>query len=190
MVQALIVVDVQKDFVEGGAIPTSGGLDVTKRISNDLRRLSDEFEYVVAAKKVYDTPSKSWSDDPDYVSHWPVHCQSGTTGVEYAAHLFTDSDFDEVFVRNDSETNDGVIHHALEGETPDGTTLYDWLIAREVTDVAVVGMPLEMSVIATAAKIKSLGFESTVLLKYCAMLRPDELALVQRVLTSQGIGWS
>ena len=83
---ALIVVDVQNDFCEGGALAVSGGAAVARAISTIL----GEYETVVATRDHHIDPGDHFSDEPDYVDSWPPHCRVGTDGVAFHPELDTD----------------------------------------------------------------------------------------------------
>ena len=87
---ALIVVDVQNDFCEGGSLAVAGGAAVAARISDHLRRHGDRYDTVVATRDwhapLHDTNDGHFAapgDEPDYVTTWPVHCVAGTPGADY-----------------------------------------------------------------------------------------------------------
>ncbi|MBJ7530109.1 MAG: isochorismatase family protein, partial [Nocardioides sp.] len=81
MTRALIVVDVQNDFCEGGSLAVAGGARVAADVTALLRG-DHGYDHVVATQDHHVDPGAHWSSDPDYVDSWPVHCEVGTAGVE------------------------------------------------------------------------------------------------------------
>ncbi len=94
MTGTLIVVDVQNDFCEGGALAVGGGSAVADSVRDVIR--SGEYDHVVATKDHHIDPGSHFSDTPDYVDSWPRHCVVGTSGEEFK-HPLDSSAFDEVF---------------------------------------------------------------------------------------------
>ena len=102
MARALIVVDVQNDFCEGGSLAVSGGADVAFRIGELLHKWHEDdpadrqYAYVVATRDHHIDPGDHFSDHPDYVDSWPRHCVAGTDGVSFHPNL-DPQPFDAIF---------------------------------------------------------------------------------------------
>jgi nicotinamidase/pyrazinamidase len=83
--RALIVVDVQKDFCEGGSLAVEGGAAVarslTELLADPARRAT--YAHVVATKDYHVDPGGHFSDEPDFRDSWPPHCVVGTSGVDF-----------------------------------------------------------------------------------------------------------
>ena len=77
--RALIIVDVQNDFCEGGSLAVEGGSAVAERIAT----LALDYELVVATKDYHEDPGPHFGNPPDFVDSWPVHCKAGTSGAEF-----------------------------------------------------------------------------------------------------------
>ena len=90
MSRALIIVDVQNDFCEGGTLAVSGGSDLAGAISEYVDAHHGEFDHVVATQDWHIDPGAHFSDDPDYVDSWPKHCVAGTRGAELHPDLDTE----------------------------------------------------------------------------------------------------
>lgn len=166
MKSALIVVDVQNDFCEGGSLPVSGGAQVASDIA-DLLRAGSAYDHVVATKDHHVDPGAHWSKEPDYVDSWPVHCKVGTEGEAFHPNL-DPQPFDAVFLKGEHEA----AYSGFEG-AHDGTGLADWLRQHEVSRVDVCGIATDHCVRATALDAAREGFETTVLLGLCAGVAPE-----------------
>jgi hypothetical protein len=83
MTRALIVVDVQHDFCEGGSLPVTGGIEAARRVEDHVREHGQEYVALVATADWHHDPGEHWSDQPDFVDSWPVHCAVGTHGAEF-----------------------------------------------------------------------------------------------------------
>ena len=183
MSSTLIVVDVQKDFVEGGSLAVDGGLRLARKIAEQLPDWKEEFTYVVATKDWHIDPGGHWSDDPDFVSSWPVHCRAGSDGADYAGHLLSDEDFDSVFKKGEYEA----AYSGFEGKNEDGILLGDWLKEREVTQVTVIGIAYDYCVAATAASAATLGLDTVVLSQYAASVNNNNNEMVVTILDQVGV---
>ena len=67
MTRALVVVDVQNDFCEGGSLPVTGGAAVAAAISERLQ--GGDWDHVVATRDHHIDPGAHFSDHPDYVEN-------------------------------------------------------------------------------------------------------------------------
>lgn len=86
--RALIIVDVQNDFCEGGAVPVAGGAAVAPAINAYLSSARG-YRHVVATQDFHIDPGGHFSDRPDYSSTWPPHCVAGSAGAEFRPDLDT-----------------------------------------------------------------------------------------------------
>jgi nicotinamidase/pyrazinamidase len=174
MKQALIVVDVQNDFCEGGSLPVTGGAQVASDIAALLHHWTRQdpkapaYDVVVATKDHHIDPGDHWSKEPDFVDSWPVHCRVGTDGEAFHPNL-DPQPFDAVFRKGEH----AAAYSGFEGSDGDGTSLADWLRAHEVTSVDVCGIATDHCVRATALDAVGLGFSTRLLLDLCAGVAPD-----------------
>ncbi|GAB1689645.1 isochorismatase family protein [Krasilnikovia sp. M28-CT-15] len=174
MTRALIIVDVQNDFCEGGSLAVGGGASVAAGISRALA--AGDWDHVVATKDYHVDPGAHFGDPPDFVDSWPAHCVVGTSGADFHPGLVTDR-VEAVFHKGAH----AAAYSGFEGHTDDGQTLADWLRARDVTSVDVVGIATDHCVRATALDAAAAGFATTVLLDLTAGVAPatTEAALEQ-----------
>src|SRR5688572_7465535 len=96
MSRALIIVDVQNDFCEGGSLPVGGGAGVAAAITELLTTRSDRWRHVIATKDYHIDPGDHFGNPCDYVNSWPEHCVAGTEGAELHPNLGTDR-IEEIF---------------------------------------------------------------------------------------------
>jgi nicotinamidase/pyrazinamidase len=163
MSRALIIVDVQNDFCEGGSLAVAGGAAVAKGISLVLDKAGDRWEHVVATKDWHIDPGSHFSETPDYVDSWPVHCVAGSSGSDFHPELVTDR-VEAVFHKGEYEA----AYSGFEGHGEGGETLAGWLRGKGVTEVEVVGIATDHCVRATALDAAKEGFTTTVLLELTA----------------------
>lgn len=88
--KALIVVDLQVDFCEGGALAVEGGNAVAEGLRDYIYAYQDEYDEIVFTKDWHQAPPSTNGGhfalppaQPDYVDTWPVHCVQGTHGAEF-----------------------------------------------------------------------------------------------------------
>ena len=171
MARALIVVDVQNDFCEGGSLAVAGGAAVAADISTYLDEHPD-YDVVVATRDHHINPGSHFSAQPDYIDSWPPHCVAGTTGAEFHPNL-TWRRFDGVFDKGEY----AAAYSGFEGA--DHTlhvTLADFLAQRHITHVDVCGIATDYCVRATALDAARLGMEVTVLTRLTAAVNPANVA--------------
>ena len=161
---ALIVVDVQNDFCEGGALGVNGGAAVAGAITT----LLPEYRTVVATRDYHLDPGEHFSDSPDYVDTWPPHCRVGTDGVWF--HPSFDAEkAHKVFSKGEYSA----AYSGFEGASDDGQTLADWLRRHGIESVDVVGIATDHCVRATALDAAKAGFRTRILLNFTAAVAPE-----------------
>ncbi|WP_280316575.1 isochorismatase family protein [Nocardia wallacei] len=172
MTRALIVVDVQNDFCEGGSLAVAGGAAVARRISEYLGDQGDsDYAAVVATRDDHIDPGAHFSDDPDYVGTWPPHCRVGTPGAEFHPNLDL-GPIEEIFSKGEYSA----AYSGFEGAAADGTPLADWLRANDIDTVDVCGIATDHCVRATALDARAAGFDTRVLLGLTAAVAPGTAA--------------
>jgi nicotinamidase/pyrazinamidase len=185
---ALLVVDVQNDFCEGGSLAVRGGADVALRIGSLLHRWSAaearerEYDYVVATRDHHIDPGPHFAAEPDFVDSWPRHCVVGTDGEAFHPNL-DPQPFDAVFLKGEYQA----AYSGFEGRSVDGTSLADWLHGRQVNRIAVCGIATDYCVRATALDAVGAGLATTVLLSLTAAVSPDRTDGTVEELTRAGV---
>jgi nicotinamidase/pyrazinamidase len=179
--RALIVVDVQNDFCEGGSLAVAGGAAVARDITELLAH--HHYDHVVATKDYHVDPGDHFSDNPDYTDSWPPHCVVGTSGVDFHP-AFDPSAVEAVFHKGHYTA----AYSGFEGfHSDDGTSLTDWLRERDVDAVDVVGIATDYCVKATAADAAAAGFTTRVLLDLTAGVAPDSTDAAIETMRAAGV---
>lgn len=182
MTRALILVDVQNDFCEGGSLAVTGGAAVAGEISAALDADARAWDHVVATRDHHVDPGAHFSDQPDYVDSWPAHCVVGTAGVELHPNLRTDR-VEAIFDKGEY----AAAYSGFEGSAPGGATLVDWLRERGVQEVDVVGIATDHCVRATALDAAGHGFTTTVLLDLTAGVAAETTERALAELNAAGV---
>ncbi|MFJ5698032.1 isochorismatase family protein [Arthrobacter sp. NPDC093139] len=195
MSRALIIVDVQNDFCEGGALPVEGGAAVAGAISEYVEAHHGQFDHIVATQDWHIDPGAHFSDTPDFKDSWPPHCVAGTQGAELHPDLETEhiqayfhkglhtaaySGFEGLLAPEDAvPTGDrkpgslpspGDADYAPE---EDNIGLDDWLQSHDVEDVVVVGLATDHCVMATSLDAVQAGYSVTVIKRLTAGIAED-----------------
>jgi len=176
---AIIVVDVQNDFCEGGSLAVAGGTEVARRIT--ARLAEGGYDHAVATRDHHIDPGPHFAAAPDFVDSWPPHCVVGTPGAELRPELDTDP-LDAVFVKGEY----AAAYSGFEGAA-DGVGLRDWLEQRRVTDVEVCGIATDHCVRATALDAAHAGYATTVRLDLTAGVAPATTAKALKELAAAGV---
>ncbi|MFE9726367.1 isochorismatase family protein [Streptomyces sp. NPDC005794] len=167
MHRALIVVDVQNDFCEGGSLAVAGGADVAAAITDLIGEAQPGYRHVVATRDHHVDPGDHFSAAPDFEHSWPPHCVAGTEGVGFHpnfAPAVASGAIDTVFDKGAY----AAAYSGFEGVDENGTGLAQWLRERSVTAVDVVGIATDHCVRATALDAAREGFTTHVLLDLTA----------------------
>jgi nicotinamidase/pyrazinamidase len=178
--RALIIVDVQNDFCEGGSLAVAGGAAVARAIT----RLLDGhhgYDHIVATQDHHIDPGSHFSEAPDFIDSWPRHCVAGTTGAEFQPELHTDA-IEAVFRKGEY----AAAYSGFEGAA-DGVGLAQWLKDRGVDEVDVVGIATDYCVRATAEDAARAGFRTRVLTGLTAGVAPDSTAAALAGMRSAGV---
>ncbi|MFM2077697.1 MAG: hypothetical protein RJA49_1587 [Actinomycetota bacterium] len=179
MVTALIVVDVQNDFCEGGALAVDGGAAVAAAVTQRLGE--GGFEVAVATADHHIEPLGHFSDSPDYVETWPEHCVADTPGAAFHPALDTAS-IAAVFRKGRYEA----AYSGFEGVS-NGVDLHQWLRIRAVEAVEIVGLATDHCVLATALDAVRLGYDTTVRLDLVAGVAPTTTEAALRRMREAGV---
>ena len=180
--RALIIVDVQNDFCEGGSLEVAGGAAVAAAVSSLLAEPDNGYAHVVATTDYHIDPGSHFSDSPDYWESWPPHCVAGSSGAAF--HPAFDTSKVEVVFRKGAHA---AAYSGFEGVDDTGTPLGDWLRAHDVDKVDVVGIATDYCVRATAADAAAAGFSTRVLLGLTVGVDPRTTAESIAALRAAGV---
>lgn len=185
MTRALLIIDVQNDFTEGGALGVTGGAAVAAGITEYLRQHPDAYDLVIASRDWHDGDNDNGghfaAGEPDFVDTWPRHCVSGTTGAEY--HPALDTSLVDVHVKK----GQGVPAYSIfEGTTDEGGDLIDLLDDKGVDVVHVAGIATDYCVLASARDALDAGREVAVLTDLVAGVAPESSSAALAELEAAG----
>ncbi|MCC9146574.1 MULTISPECIES: isochorismatase family protein [unclassified Arthrobacter] len=176
MARALIIVDVQNDFCEGGSLAVSGGADLAGEITDYVETSAGRYDLVAATQDWHIDPGTHFSETPDFVDSWPPHCVAGTPGAQ--PHPDLDTELVDAFFRKGQYEAaysgfEGVLAPDVEvplgdpDAEPDAETetlsLDDWLRDHDVDEVVVLGLAADYCVRATALDAVAAGYTTAVI---------------------------
>lgn len=173
MTRALLIVDVQNDFTEGGALGVDGGDAVAAGITRLLTKSAGEYRAIIASRDWHSADGDNGghfatTEAPDFVSTWPVHCVEGTDGAAY------DPGLDVTAVTHHVKKGLGAPAYSLfEGRTDDGHGAADILAERGILEVDIVGIATDYCVRASALDAISHGLRVRVLTDLIAGVAVD-----------------
>ena len=186
MTRALVLVDIQNDFCEGGFLAVVGGSQVAKGAAARVLDGHDRYAAVVATADWHEDPGEHWAADgavPDFASSWPVHCAAGTRGADFHPSLTPAlPHVDAVFRKGRREA----AYSGFEGVSDDGAPLADWLRDRGVTEIDVCGIATDYCVRATVLDGLREGFEVTLLEDLVAGVAPESTERALQEMTEAG----
>jgi nicotinamidase/pyrazinamidase len=172
MRNALLVVDVQNDFVDGGSLPVPGGVQVAALISRHVRHFKGEYQFVAATKDYHEDPGDHFSDHPDFVNTWPPHCVVGTPGAALCTPI--SNLVREKLVQTVLEKGrHAAAYSGFDALDPRGHPLLDVLKEARVDHVDICGIATDYCVRATALDARKHEFQVRVLVNLCAAVNPE-----------------
>ncbi len=167
MRNALLVVDVQVDFVEGGSLGVPGGLQVAAMIARHVRHFKSEYQFVVASRDYHESAPEHISDHPDFINTWPPHCMVGTPGAAFVPtiqNLVREKYIQEVVTKG----RNAAAYSAFEALDKRGHTLLDVLKEQRIDHIDVCGIATDYCVRASALDARKNAFQVRVLVNLCA----------------------
>lgn len=179
MSRALLIVDVQNDFTEGGALAVTGGDAVAAAITAFLAAHADDYDVIIASRDWHDAHGDNgghFAETPDFVDSWPIHCVAGTEGAEYDPLLVTDA------VTHHVHKGQGRPAYSMfEGATESGDTVGAILTSAGVLTADVVGIATDHCVRASALDAIAHGVRVRVFTDLVAGVGPEssEAALAE-----------
>ena len=174
MTRALLIIDVQNDFCEGGSLAVEGGASVAAGITEMLIEAKNEYDVVIASRDWHDATNDNGGHfaqgtaAPDFVNTWPVHCVAETFGAEYHSAL------QSALIDFHVEKGQGKPAYSIfEGTTMEGEEFSDLLDRLDVTHVDVVGLATDYCVLASALDSRKKGLSVRVLSNLIAGVSPE-----------------
>lgn len=189
MAKAIIIVDVQNDFVEGGSLAVTGGKQVGQDIATFLTANFADYDLIVTTQDWHIDPKGHFSETPDYVDTWPVHCVAEKEGAEIITsvsavlgHLMLNKD---VTVEQIRKGQFEAAYSGFEGTTGKDSVLPEASLASlldfyDIKEVEVTGIATDYCVKATAIDAATEGFKTSVISSLCAGINAENVEELYR----------
>ncbi len=173
--RALVIVDVQNDFCEGGSLAVAGGGQVATGIREWVHEHADRYAAIVATADWHEDPGPHFGNPPDFRDSWPVHCRADSEGAAFhPAVQDLIEGADAVFRKGrDRAAYSGFEGHLVEPDGRSGPDLAHWLRDRRIEAVDLVGLATDHCVRATALDAVRAGLRTRVLLDLTAGVASD-----------------
>jgi nicotinamidase/pyrazinamidase len=185
--RALLVVDVQNDFCEGGSLAVAGGAEVARKISEYVLGHGDEYAAIAATADWHGDPGDHFAEHPDFVDTWPPHCRIGTDGALFHPAVQQALEHVEAIFRKGERA---AAYSGFEGFATDGNrrvSLVQWLRDTAIEHVDIIGIATDHCVRATALDATDEGFETTVLLDLTAGVARQTTDAALEAMRSAGV---
>lgn len=185
--RALIVVDVQNDFCEGGPLAVDGGAEVARKIRQYWSGHANEYAAMVATADWHQDPGGHFAQEPDWVDSWPPHCRAGTIGALFHPAVAPALEHCDAIFRKGAHA---AAYSGFEGVTSQGgeqLSLAHWLHDRTIERVDIAGLATDYCVRATAVDAVIEGLETTVLLDLTAGVAPATTGAALAAMRAAGV---
>ena len=180
MKKALVIVDVQNDFCEGGSLAVNGGAAVARGLTEYLDEHRADYALVAATRDYHIDPGGHFAAEPDYRDSWPVHCVAGTEGAELHPGLDRGL-IDEVFDKGRYTA----AYSGFEARSA-GSSLGERLKEASVDELEVAGIATDYCVRATVLDGLKEGFKVTLRSDLVAGVAPETSAAAIEEMRSAG----
>ncbi|MFI9486888.1 isochorismatase family protein [Promicromonospora sp. NPDC052451] len=180
--RALVVVDVQPTFCEGGELATEGANEIAHRVATYAAAHRDRYTTVLTTQDWHIDPGEHFSDHPDFVDSWPPHGIANSPGAELHPALAE--------LHPDARLKKGQYSHGysgFDGADEHGRSLATILAEAQVTDVDVVGLVESHCVKHTALDARRAGLRARVLTDLTIPVSPEQGRTAEQELSAAGV---
>jgi nicotinamidase/pyrazinamidase len=197
---ALIVVDMQNDFIPGGALPVAGGDVIISGVNDMMRLFSQASLPVVLTQDWHPAGHRSFAsahagknpfdlyEEPGIGPVlWPEHCVQGTSGADF--HRDLQISYSQAVIRKGYRLETDSYSGFLENDKKSKTGLDGYLRSKGINRIFICGLALDYCVFYTAVDGTDLGFEVVVLVELTKPVGspPDSVSRALATLTAKGV---
>jgi len=180
--RALVIVDVQPTFCEGGELAVTGGNATAAAIADYVNAHRGEYDVIASTQDFHIDPGSHFSDEPDFVDTWPAHGVAGTPNAEL--HPVIEALHPDIRVKKGQYA---AAYSGFEGTDEGGTSLNQLLVNRGIKAVDVVGIAESHCVKATALDAKSNGYDTRVFTDLTVPVSEDQGIAARQEMAASGI---
>lgn len=189
MSKALLVIDVQNDFCEGGALACEGGAAVARKITEYLENRKSNYSLIIASRD-WHTPNHlndghfpTDGSVPDFVKTWPLHCIAETAGAEYHPNL--DTALVDIHIKKGQGANG---YSIFDGTDEQGRSFSQVVADGGITEVDVVGIATDYCVRASSLDAVRHGLSVRVISSMTAGVDPASTEKAVDEMIDAGVG--
>ncbi|MEC9490794.1 MAG: bifunctional nicotinamidase/pyrazinamidase [Halanaerobiales bacterium] len=197
MAKALLVVDLQNDFYEEGALAVPDASEINQKVNQLLE--SDNYKIVVASQDWHpgthlsfasshnEEPFTEYSNDQGLGPVlWPDHCVQLTEGAEFNSEIKTEN-FDYILRKGTDVEVDS--YSAFQDNDGSDLGLTGLLKSLEIEEVDIVGLAFDVCVKYSAQDSAKNGFKTNVILEATRAVNPDQADQVKKELKEAGVNF-
>jgi len=178
---ALLIVDVQNDFCEGGAVPVKGGQEVARPLSRLAHAMAEAGRSVFASRDWHPPKTHHFQD---WGGRWEPHCVQGTWGAEFPPDL--DLPEETVIISKGMDPrSEG--YSVFEGVDPAGVPFGRCLEERCVRQLVMGGLATDHCVRETAMDARMGGLRVELVVDAVRPVDPEEGERTLRDLETAGV---
>lgn len=195
MAKALLVVDVQNDFYEGGALAVSEASQINDTV-NELMN-SDEYKLIAASQDWHPESHLSFASAhnkqpfSEYNEQkglgpvlWPDHCVQNSKGAEFNTSINTEN-FDYIIRKGTDKEVDS--YSAFQDNDGSSLGLAGLLKSLDIEEVDIVGLAFDVCVKYTAQDSAENGFKTNIILDGTRAVNPDQNKKTKEDLKNAGV---
>lgn len=194
IMEALLVVDIQNDFLPGGSLPVPHGDEIIPLVN----AMQHNAGLVVATQDWHPSTHKSFASQHEGKEEfetielagleqilWPDHCVQGSEGAEFPSAL--DLRRAEAIIRKGMETAIDTYSGFFDNGHRKATGLGAYLEGRDIKRVHVAGLAAEVCVAYTLLDARKLGFEAVLIEDATRPIKEDDFAGMRKKLEESGV---
>ena len=188
--RGLLIVDLQNDFCEGGALGVDGGNAVAQGVAKFVASHASAYSLILASRDWHDGDNDNGGHfaaagkEPDFANTWPIHCVADSAGAQYHPLVPMDS------IDHHVMKGQGFPAYSLfEGTSDGGVKVADLLSAAAIDEVDIVGIATDHCVRATAMDARALGLRVRVLEDLVAAVLPETRKTAMAEMDQAGVSF-
>ncbi len=191
--KALIIVDLQYDFMPGGALAVNEG----NQIIESINQLQNQFDLIIATQDWHPAHHKSFASQHEEKTPfevidwngneqvlWPDHCVQGTKGAELH-HAFNQNKINAIIRKGMNENVDSYSAF-FDVNQNNSTGLDGYLKEHQVSDIYVCGLAADFCVYFTAQDALNLGYSTTILEEYTRAIDTENFKKLKKQFIQNG----
>lgn len=181
--KTLLVIDIQNDFCEGGALEILGA---NKNYIQKVNQCLENYDLIIATQDSHPPNHSSFKINNPESGIWQIHCVKNTFGWQFHPELNTNK-FNKIFLKGENPNVDSYSGF-LDNDHVSSTGLHEYLQKQEITEITIIGLALDYCVKFTALDAaKTYHYDTTILQEYCLSVNLNTVSETITELKSNGV---